>query len=898
MSERHKQDPRQLRRLYELLDTGLDLDPAARSAWMDQLPAADQALAPRLRELLARASVETDDFMRRNAVERLPLPTEDDEGAQRPGDLVGPYRLLSRLGAGGMATVWLAERLDGTVSRQVALKLPREGWGQGLTRRLARERDILASLEHPLIARLYDGGQLPDGRPWLAMEHVPGSPIDRHCREARLAPEQTVRLFLQVIEAVAFAHARLVVHRDLKPGNVLVDDQGRVRLLDFGVAKLLGSDADEAGAALTRMHGQPITLEYASPEQLRRQAIGVASDVYSLGVILFELLTGQRPYRVKERTREAIEQAVLSDERPRASTMVSDAGVARALRGDLDAILDKALRPDLAQRYASAEAFAADLRRYLDGEPVLARSQTRRYRAAKFVSRYRWPVLGATVVSVSIVGGLGGAIWQAGVAREQAALAQARLRQAEGLVDFAGAVITRGFRGEESLTLNQLLDRSERAIGDALGRRPVDGVLAKEMLAGWQVQFGNPKKARELLQSALAALPEGADAALAERLHCLSAEALGLAGDLRGAVAEFERAMQRPSGDASARIRCEVLRANIEVNLNNKAEALRWAQAAQQTLRRVEQPSAWVRAGVENTLGQSLVASGRPAEGVVHYAKAVDLLQDAGPSQDHTLIFTLMGRAVSLTEAGQHKQAIADLLRAERLASERLPDARVPPALLVNLGNALRYAGRLTPAEDALRRATVAAQRDRLPMMEAVSYLGVAAVELARAAPKLEQVRSNLDLATRLMEGMRLPAGTPARGGERHVRALMLMAAGDRERADADLAEMVRLYDQYNAPAAASRSIAYRAEIALQRGDLDGASTLLDAALDRARRSMGDFATSSAVAGVLILQAEVAARRGQPDDARELARQALRHALASASEEHPAAVKARTLLAR
>ncbi len=269
MSERHKQDPRQLRRLYELLDTGLDLDPAARSAWMDQLPAADQALAPRLRELLARASVETDDFMRRNAVERLPLPTEDDEGAQRPGDLVGPYRLLSRLGAGGMATVWLAERLDGTVSRQVALKLPREGWGQGLTRRLARERDILASLEHPLIARLYDGGQLPDGRPWLAMEHVPGSPIDRHCREARLAPEQTVRLFLQVIEAVAFAHARLVVHRDLKPGNVLVDDQGRVRLLDFGVAKLLGSDADEAGAALTRMHGQPITLEYASPEQLR-----------------------------------------------------------------------------------------------------------------------------------------------------------------------------------------------------------------------------------------------------------------------------------------------------------------------------------------------------------------------------------------------------------------------------------------------------------------------------------------------------------------------------------------------------------------------------------------------------------------------------------------------------
>ena len=246
-----------------------------------------------------------------------------DESDLKAGALVGPYRLLRELGVGGMGSVWLAERADGTLKRQVALKLPRASWARGLAERMARERDILASLEHPNIARLYDAGTDAQGRPFLALEYVEGQPIDVYCSERALSIRQRLQLLLEVASAVTFAHSRLVVHRDLKPSNILVTADGQVRLLDFGIAKLMEGDRTQE-TQLTQMAGRALTLDYASPEQIRGEPIGTASDVYSLGVVAYELLAGAKPYKLKRGSAAELEETIATVDAPLASATAAD----------------------------------------------------------------------------------------------------------------------------------------------------------------------------------------------------------------------------------------------------------------------------------------------------------------------------------------------------------------------------------------------------------------------------------------------------------------------------------------------------------------------------------------------------------------------------------------------
>src|SRR5882672_2598287 len=284
----------ELAQVSRLLDDALELDAADRERWLAALPAEHAMLVPVLRAMLAR-DADSDHVL--DQAPRLREHNEEVEGqAVQAGAQVGPYRLIREIGRGGMGTVWLAERADGTLKRQIALKLPRMAWVSGLAERMRRERDILAVLEHPNIARLYDAGVDTQGRPYLALEYVKGEPIDRYCRAHQLTLAQRLQLFLQVARAVAHAHARLIVHRDLKPSNILVAADGTVRLLDFGIAKLLEGDTGPA-TDLTALVGRALTPDYASPEQIKGEPITVASDVYSLGVLLYELLTGERPGR-------------------------------------------------------------------------------------------------------------------------------------------------------------------------------------------------------------------------------------------------------------------------------------------------------------------------------------------------------------------------------------------------------------------------------------------------------------------------------------------------------------------------------------------------------------------------------------------------------------------------
>jgi eukaryotic-like serine/threonine-protein kinase len=464
MNARPHHDPEHLRQVNALLEVALSLESTERDAWLQTLPPEQQPFVPLLASLLARASVETDRFMQSPiglALEGIPdFEVEED----RPGDEVGPYRLIRELGAGGMATVWLAERTDGLLQRRVALKLPREGWSSGLALRMAREREILGTLAHAHIARLYDAGVTTAGRPWMAMECIDGVAIDLYCTAHALPVRERLQLFVQVIEAVAHAHARLIAHRDLKPSNILVTPQGEVRLLDFGVAKLLACDADtndpRHGTNITQRNGRAMTPDYASPEQIAGRPVTVATDLYSLGVVLYELVSGQRPYRLDRQSAAALEEAILAADVPLASTRVAaDRLLARELRGDVDTILVKALQKDPAQRYTSAEAFAADLHRHLRGEPVLARPASRRYRAAKFMRRNRLAIGAAGAVTASLVIGAGVALWQAQQARVEAA-------RAEQVKEFIASVLkqasSRDGKGGDVTASELLLAASQR----------------------------------------------------------------------------------------------------------------------------------------------------------------------------------------------------------------------------------------------------------------------------------------------------------------------------------------------------------------------------------------------------------------------------------------------------
>jgi eukaryotic-like serine/threonine-protein kinase len=402
-------DPATWSNLERLLDQALDRPAAARAAWLDSLDPQFDALKPQLRALLMRAAdVETSDFL-------AMLPSVDlDAGASPPeGRIVGPYRLVRELGRGGMGSVWLAERVDGLIDRPLALKLPHViGSFPGLAERMVRERAILAALNHPHIARLYDAGLDEHGQPYLALEYIEGRPLDVYCRCGNngqpLDLRARLRLLVQVANAVAYAHGQLIVHRDLKPANIMVTAEGYVRLLDFGIAKILDDGAARDGA-LTDFGPSALTPDYASPEQLRSEPLTVAADVYALGVLLYELLTGRLPY--PRTSRPELEHAILYLEPRRPSELAG-----RALRGDLDTITLKALKKRPEERYATANAFADDLARYLDGRPVLARPDSATYRLMKFVGRHKVGAAAGAAALIAILAGAAVSIWQARVA--------------------------------------------------------------------------------------------------------------------------------------------------------------------------------------------------------------------------------------------------------------------------------------------------------------------------------------------------------------------------------------------------------------------------------------------------------------------------------------------------
>lgn len=422
-------------KVKSILAKAIEVDPDQRSAFVESSCDGDEAMRLEIEELLR---FHEDDH---DPLENLSFSPKLAESKSLIGTSMGHYRIIDELGAGGMGTVFLAERSDGEFEQRVAIKIINSSANSSaLLRRFRNERQILATLDHPNIAHLIDGGTTADGQPYLVMEYIEGISIIEYANEKNLSIDQRLDLFRNVCSAVSFAHQKLVIHRDLKPSNVFVTNDGTVKLLDFGIAKLLNSESTNE----TRTQAFAFTPEYASPEQVRGEPLSTSTDIYSLGVILFELLTGSRPFRLDDKNIAEMIRT-LTDSTPPTPSAVTDplrSGVSSTigqqstqLKGDLDNIVLMALRKEPERRYLSVDQFSEDIRRHFRGLPVSATKDTWNYRAGKFVQRHRVGVVAAGIVLVTLIAGLVATIYQARIARSERAKAERRFNDVRQLAN-------------------------------------------------------------------------------------------------------------------------------------------------------------------------------------------------------------------------------------------------------------------------------------------------------------------------------------------------------------------------------------------------------------------------------------------------------------------------------
>ncbi len=741
-------DAATLATLSRLIDEALDRPPEGRQAWLDGLGPECAPLKPSLERLLrAHASIDATHFL--HTLPKLTAPdTAGPIGAAGrsagPGETFGPYRLVQDLGDGGMGSVWLAERTDGLLKRPVALKLPRGAWRRaGLAEWMAREREILASLDHPNIARLYDAGVTPDGQPFLVLEYVDGRPLDRYCSDARLGVEARLRLFQQVVRAVAHAHSRLVVHRDLKPSNVLVTPDGQVRLLDFGIAKLL-EPATRDETPLTELAGRPLTPDYASPEQIAGAPITTASDIYSLGVVLFELLAGKRPYALAHVSPDAIEQAHAAMGPAWPSRRVSDRALVKQLLGDLDWIVDKAMALDPDRRYPSAAALDADIERHLTGEVVQARPPSRWYRTSRFVRRHRIPVAATVAIALALAGGAALAGWQATVAR-------AEQQQAEAVRDFVTGLLRQSnpyAQSDAAPSVVALLQQAAGQLGEGFAGSPALRIELQALVGGALLQHGANEQAESLLVQAVDA---GTERLGARHPVVLDARyELVVLYLLRGRVQEMEKMLTplvadleaAPGAPAILRVSALTQHANWAIQVGRYDEAIasaRRGSALATELLATDDPrrlSSALTLAVALGFSTDTAAALEAAEGVLALAHAF--------YPDGAHIRMIEARALharALGNSGRHAEA------ADRAASV-VADAEQllgPQALQVAVfsSDASRFAleaGRLEMALDAAQRtqSILAAHETGPGYNTAVGALRLGRAQLALRLPAAE----------------------------------------------------------------------------------------------------------------------------------------------------------------
>ncbi len=696
--------------LSGLLDEALELPRHERARWIDGLAPEHDSIRPRLQRLLSTASAPDDAFLRTIPKVNVGGTDPDVRDLAPLPEQIGPYRVLRKLAEGGMGAVWLAERADGMLNRPVALKLPRGAWmDAGLADRMASEREILAALNHPNIARLYDAGIASNGQPYLALEYVAGRAIDEYVTARGLPIRARLELFLQVARAVAHAHVRLIVHRDLKPANILVTDEGDVKLLDFGIAKLLDNSRGDHGA-VTQAGAGLFTPDYASPEQLAGDALGVATDVYSSGVLLFELLTGTRPYTLSGASRGTLERAIAETNPRRPSDACVDPSTRRALRGDLDTIVLTALKKRPEERYATIHALAEDIERHLRHQPVLARPDAAWYRVSKYVARNTVAVGAAALVLMTILAGGSLAVWQARVAMAE----RDRAADVRDLLISLFRDASPYNAGGHALSAQEFLRLVKTRADDRLADRPALRLELLNLVGSSLLTLQDTDGAEEVLTQAIGEGTRrlGPDHAETLRARVLMTHVNRFRGRTRETRAELDRLIPvlRARGEVSSEDLVVALKnqAHIDVDDGRYAAAERAAhEAVDLGLRTLgfqhpETVAADLTRAYVYQYSREPAASLRAAEQAYRHAREV--FRDS-PKHPRTIEGRLLyGRALS--EAGQMVQSVDELAQAVRDAAEVFgPSSRMVGFYSLPLANAQTETGHI---DDALVNARTA----------------------------------------------------------------------------------------------------------------------------------------------------------------------------------------------
>jgi len=792
--------PDRWRVLAPHLDRALELPDEERAAWLASLREEDPALAEDLAALLDRGlAVEREGFLEGSPAMPPPEPS-------LAGQVLGDYTLCSLLGQGGMGSVWLAERSDGRYQGQAAAKLLNASLvGRDGEARFKREGSILARLRHPHIAHLIDAGVSAIGQPYLILERVDGAPIDRYCDERRLGIEARIRLFLDVLAAVSHAHANLVVHRDLKPSNILVATDGQVKLLDFGVAKLLEGGVGSGATALTREGVWAMTPEYAAPEQFTGGDVTTATDVYALGVVLYLLLTGRHPAGAARGSPAELVQAMVHAEPMRLSAAVEVDGPGDAsaeiaarrattprklratLRGDLDNIVSKALKKGPSERYTSAEAFADDLRRYLDHRPVRARPDSLGYRARKFVSRNRLVLGPSALAVVALATSAGMAARQARASALERDRALVQLRRAEATNGFNSFLLQEATPSAgRPITNAELLARGDALVDRRFARDPELRVYILLMLADRYYENDQFDRWESTLDRAFSLSRVITDGELRARAGC--AKAYGLADQGRfdeayrlisASLQELSRLPDAAAGEAD----CRVNESNIA---SRKGDGARAVDAAERAVKLEQERNGPPGSGFGalSALATAYLVVERTADADRTFRQLMAVLESQGLERTRDAVTILNNWAVVLLRAGQFVDAVPIAERAVSIARERDTEKGPTQTELKTLGSILCMVGRPAEAvpilEEALTKARAAGSPRRLvgTLIEmAAAYRGVG--DLDRADHALREAESalkaNADLASDeypgLLEGHRARLAL-ARGDPREAVAL------------------------------------------------------------------------------------------------------------------------------
>ena len=866
------------------LDEGLDLPDAERATWLARLK---DTIPPEIANIVVQL---VEEHRALDAARFLEDAPDFVKSHGLAGTTLGGYQLVSPIGEGGMGSVWMAERRDGRYEGRVAIKLLNVGLvGHAVQQRFTREGSILAKLAHPNIAHLIDAGVTNAGQPYLVLEYVDGERIDTFCERRQLSTTDRVRLFLDVLAPVAHAHANLIVHRDLKPSNVLVTTGGHVKLLDFGIAKLLTGEGLPTETQITREGGSALTPAFAAPEQLSGGFVTTATDVYALGVLLYRLLTGHHPFESALGSPAALLHATMNVEPPRL-----------AISGDLDIIVAKALKKAPGERYGSVVEFADDVRRFLNHEPISARSDSLSYRAAKFVRRNRTAVWLSCIIVLALVAGLVGTLTQAWRATEQAALAAAerdfamrQLALAEAMNDLNQFVVIEAIPAGTSFTAGELLARAEEAIAqqhanDAETRVAMMVAIGRQYWA--QDQYENSQR---VLSAAYKLSASIADTATKAHAACALSASVAKFGDAERAaslIAEALAQLEDHPQHTLARVFCELRAAENAREFGDGSAAVTRAEAADRLLGASSLGTPLLRLRVLLDVAESYRVASRALEADAAFARALPQLTALGYEHTETAETLFNNWALLLAEIGRPREAEALFRRAIASSSSDGTDARVSPFVLNNLARTLVDLARHDEARQYARRAFEKGIAEGNPVVVMQSLLSRALIqhhlnERTEAEATLEEIESRAaDL---------WGAGHPGYVGLWLGQSDLAEARGDLDTALARANDAVALAEQSGDDLPVRRTVLRRAEILVRRGEAERARTDAERVLGMLQKAAGD-GRSIDVARAAVVQARALQMVGRQDAARAALALALRH-FETVGDDHPESRAAREL---